>query len=113
MNAPDAPCQGVGPGVEFSNCLFQAAKQRDRELQEVYRQTAHVMSGDELRQLAKAQKLWMSYRKTVCDAEYAGYGVGTGGPPTHSACLEALTRARIKDLRDGFGWLVEKRKPYP
>jgi uncharacterized protein YecT (DUF1311 family) len=111
MNASDAPCRDAGSGVDFSNCVFRAWQQRDQEVEQLYRRIEHVMDGQERGELAKAQAQWLAYRKTTCETEYSEYGSGTGGPPARSACYGALARGRIKDLRDGFGWLVEKRKP--
>ena len=67
-----------------------------------------TIAGEELKLLNRAQRAWVNYRTLSCEAEYAMYGGGTGGPVTRLACREALTRDRIAQLHDAYDWRVEK-----
>jgi len=45
-----------------------------------------------------AQRLWIQYRDSNCAAERGLYNGGTAASPAYLACLEAMTRARTKEL---------------
>jgi uncharacterized protein YecT (DUF1311 family) len=49
--------------------------------------------------LTVAQRLWIQCRNANCSAERALYDGGTAAGPVYLACLEAVTRARTKELR--------------
>jgi uncharacterized protein YecT (DUF1311 family) len=108
MNAPDGPCQKVSVTSELVQCLDQALKKGDANLNRTYAQVKRVLSPDETKALAQAQRLWIRYRDAACAAEYSLYGGGTGGPPTRLACLEAETRTREASLKRSYGWRLEK-----
>jgi uncharacterized protein YecT (DUF1311 family) len=44
------------------------------------------------------QRLWIQYRDANCTAERDLYDGGTAASPAYLACLEAMTRARTREL---------------
>lgn len=108
MNAIDAPCKAAGVGVELANCLNRAAKKADADLNQVYRRIAGVLEAGDRQKLQSAERTWLLYRNQTCAAERDLYEGGTGGLAAYPACLEAVTRHRIGDLRTAYWWKVDK-----
>lgn len=108
MNATDTPCKATGPGVEQTNCLYLAAKKADADLNRAYRRIVGVLEGSDRQKLQSAERTWLMYRDQTCSAERDLYDGGTGGIATYPACLEAVTRHRIDDLKTTYWWKVEK-----
>ncbi len=108
MNAKDAVCRETGTTADAAACFSKALASRDSELATLLDQIRPAVAGDELKLLDRAQRAWIDYRTLSCEAEYAMYGGGTGGPVTRLACQEALTRDRIAQLHDAYDWRVEK-----
>jgi uncharacterized protein YecT (DUF1311 family) len=108
MNAPDAACRDTVATSDKAACLWDALASRDKALSQLLGQIRPAVSGNELELLNRSQAAWMEYRRLSCDAEYAMYGRGTGGPVTRLACQEALTRDRLKQLHAAYDWRVEK-----
>jgi len=48
--------------------------------------------------LVATQRLWIQYRDMNCAAERDLYEGGTAASPAYLACMEAMTRARTKEL---------------
>jgi uncharacterized protein YecT (DUF1311 family) len=107
MNAKNAPCREAGTTAGAAACFSNALAARDSELAALLDQIKPAIAGDELRLLDRAQRAWIDYRGLSCEAEYAMYGGGTGGPVTRLACREALTRDRITQLHAAYDWRVE------
>jgi uncharacterized protein YecT (DUF1311 family) len=99
MNEKDSPCAGVGVTVDLVNCFAKARDAADAQLNAVYKSVQGKLDAAEVQQLAAAQRLWIQYRDANCDAERDLYGGGTATGPAYLACLEAMTRARTKQLR--------------
>jgi len=110
MNAQDAACRDVVGTSDATACLSGALASRDRELAQTLDKIRSAVVGNELGLLNRSQAVWAEYRRLSCDAEYAMYGGGTGGPVTRLACMVALTRDRAKQLHDAYDWRVEKHK---
>lgn len=108
MNAADAPCKAAGSGVEQANCLNLAAKKADADLNGVYERIAGILEAADRRKLQSAERSWLLYRNQTCAAERDLYAGGTGGLAAYPACLEAVTRHRIGDLRTAYWWKVKK-----
>ena len=109
MNARDAACRATAAQAEISAaCLSRALALRDSELSTLLDRVRSTITGDELDLLDRAQSAWMEYRSLSCEAEYALYGGGSGGPAARLACREALTRDRIAQLHEAYDWRVEK-----
>jgi len=108
MNATDAPCKVAGTGVDQANCLNRAAKKADADLNDVYRRIIEILASGDRQKLQSAERIWLTYRDQTCAAERDLYEGGTGGLAAYPACLEALTRHRIRDLKTTYWWKVEK-----
>ena len=68
-------------------------------MNEVYRAIRGKLDGADAHRLVAAQRLWIQYRDANCTAERELYTGGTAAGPAYLACLEAMTRARTRDLR--------------
>ncbi|WP_433972591.1 lysozyme inhibitor LprI family protein [Tunturiibacter lichenicola] len=79
MNAADAPCKSAGVNTEITNCMFNAWKTADAELNRVYAQSRQRLEGEDLQRLIVAQRLWIQFRDANCDAAYGLYGVAALG----------------------------------
>lgn len=108
MNATDAPCKAAGTGVDQTNCLNVAAKRADADLNGAYRRMIGILSTSDRQKLQNAERTWLIYRNQTCAAERDLYEGGTGGLAAYPACLEAVTRHRIGDLKTIYWWKVEK-----
>lgn len=108
MNAPDGPCQDAGSTTDTSDCLSEAHRRADAELNETYRRIMAVLGVTEKASLRAAQLAWIDYREKACDAEAELYRGRSGAGPARLACLEAATRARTRFLKSGLWWKVEK-----
>jgi uncharacterized protein YecT (DUF1311 family) len=64
----------------------------------VYKQLRGRLDAADGQRLVAAQRLWIQYRDANCSAERDLYEGGTAASPVHLACLEAMTRARTKEL---------------
>jgi len=99
MNEPDSPCADVVVTSDLVDCLAKAKDKADSELNAVYKDVRKHLDGDELKHLVETQRIWISYRDANCSAERELYDGGTGAYPAYLACVEAMTRARTKELR--------------
>jgi uncharacterized protein YecT (DUF1311 family) len=108
MNAPDAPCRGPNSNAELTACFISASRLADDRLNKTYVRILEVLSGDEIRDLRVAQRLWVKSRDANCSAEQNLYRGGSAAPTVHAACVEANTRYRTNDLKTVYGWRLEK-----
>lgn len=112
MNAADSPCQGVVTTAEMAQCFSKASKAADKDLNDTYGRIMRFLDIEgreaDREALRKAQRLWIPYRDAACDAMRQLYGSGTAAPVNQLACQYYQTKARIEDLRTGYGWLLEK-----
>lgn len=108
MNAKDSPCAGPMSGAEETACFIKTYRQTDVKLNALYKRIEAVLQGDDLARLKMAQRSWVQYRDTNCDAEHALYTGGSAAPMVQQACLEAVTRHRIEELTTMYGWRLEK-----
>ncbi len=99
MNEKDSPCADVAVTAYLVNCLAKAKDSADAHLNALYKRVQSKLGDAELRQLDTARRLWIQYRDANCVAERDLYGGGTAAGPAFLACLEAMTRARIRELR--------------
>jgi len=99
MNEPDSPCTGTVVTSDLVACLAKARESSDTEMGSVYRQVKNRLTASEAEQLIQTQRFWIKYRDANCSAGRSLYEGGTAGPPAYLACLEAMTRARTKELR--------------
>ncbi|WP_369819134.1 lysozyme inhibitor LprI family protein [Novosphingobium sp. FSW06-99] len=111
MNATDAPCRNSVVTADLTQCLDQAERSADDDLNKTYQTIAKVLTVEERPALLTAQRLWLRYRDASCSAERSLYGGGTGQGPAFLACMEAETRHHTAELRTAYWWRVEKFSP--
>jgi len=99
MNLPDAPCKNAVVTVESANCLYDAWKKQDAELNRVYGKIIKKLDGDDLEKLRASQRLWVQFRDANCEAARSVYDGGTAVGPVFNGCLETMTRHRVEELK--------------
>jgi prophage antirepressor-like protein len=65
----------------------------------LYTKLRQRLEGANADRLAETQRTWLKYRDENCSVERELYGKGTAAGPAYLACLEAMTRARTKELQ--------------
>ena len=98
MNEKDSPCAGVGGTSDAVSCLSKAKDAADTKLNALYQKLRQRLEAEDATRLVETQRTWMKYRDQNCTAERELYGLGTAAGPAYLACLEAMTRARTKEL---------------
>ncbi len=98
MNEKDSPCAEVVVTVDLTNCLAKARDAEDTKLNAVDKRLRGKLDARRWQRLVAAQRLWIQYRDANCSAERDLYEDGTAASPADLACLEAMTRARTKEL---------------
>ncbi|WP_170383836.1 lysozyme inhibitor LprI family protein [Ruegeria atlantica] len=103
---PSLECSDASSQVEIGECVgemenrvnqaveasFRIAQQAATELDEV---TGRVVAQPALE---AAQKVWVIYRDTQCEAVGASYGGGSGTGIAITSCRVELGRARVEEL---------------
>ncbi|HWZ30369.1 MAG TPA: lysozyme inhibitor LprI family protein [Bryobacteraceae bacterium] len=103
MNEKDSPCANVVLTVELANCFAKARDAVDTQLNAIYKSVRETLDAGDIQPLVSTQRLWIQYRDANCSAERGLYAGGTAASPAYLACLEAMTRARIKELAVTYG----------
>jgi uncharacterized protein YecT (DUF1311 family) len=98
MNEKDSPCAKVVVTVDLANCLAKARDAADTQLNAIYEQLRGKLDSAHGQRLLAAERLWIQYRDANCRAERDLYEGGTAAQPVYLACLEAMTRARTREL---------------
>jgi uncharacterized protein YecT (DUF1311 family) len=98
MNEKDSPCANVAVTVDLVDCLARARDSADMKLNSVYKSVGERLDASDSQRLTAAQRLWVQYRDANCAAERDLYKAGTASSPAYLACLEAMTRARTREL---------------
>jgi len=98
MNEKDSPCPDAVVTVDLANCLARARDVADTELNGIYKRLRDQLDTADGQRLVAAQRLWIQYRDANCAAERDLYEGGTASHPAYLACLDAMTRARTKEL---------------
>ena len=99
MNEKDSPCPNAVTTIDLRSCFEKAREAADAELNTLYKQVRGKLDGEDEKRLVAAQRLWIQYRDANCTAERELYAGGTAAGPVYLACMEAMTRARTKELR--------------
>lgn len=99
MNQKDSPCANVVVTAQLVSCLADAKASADIELNSIYASVRVKLTKGNADRLLAAQRLWVGYRDANCQAERGLYEGGTAAPPAYVACVEAMTRARVKELQ--------------
>jgi uncharacterized protein YecT (DUF1311 family) len=99
MNEQDSPCPNAVTTLDMAKCFSNAKAASDAEINSLYQQIRKKLDADDVKRLAVAQRFWIQYRDANCLAERSLYDGGTASGPVYLACLEAMTRARTRELR--------------
>jgi uncharacterized protein YecT (DUF1311 family) len=100
MNESASPCAGVAVTSDLVSCLSKAKDASDAKLNSVYQSLRQKkFDTEDANRLVETQRMWIKYRDANCSAERALYGGGTAAYPAYLACIEAMTRARTKELQ--------------
>jgi len=99
MNERDSPCRDAVTTIDLRRCFDKAREEADAELNALYKEVRGKLDGEDEKRLVAAQRLWIQYRDANCTAERELYARGTAAGPVYLACMEAMTRARTKELR--------------
>jgi uncharacterized protein YecT (DUF1311 family) len=108
MNAKDSPCKTDATTPDLANCLWNAWTAEDKNLNAYYKTVSKHVEGDELKDLRRAENAWITYRDLNCTAEKELYDGGTAVGPVYNACMEAMTRHRLAELKTMYDWRVNK-----
>jgi uncharacterized protein YecT (DUF1311 family) len=98
MNEKDSPCADAVSTVDLTSCLAKARDTADAQLNAAYKRLRGKLDNADGQRLVATQRLWIQYRDANCAAERDLYEGGTAAFPGYLACLEAMTRARTKEL---------------
>lgn len=102
MNEPGGPCADVSVTTELVDCLSKAKGAAESDLNVTYQNIRKKLPRNDADRLAATQRAWITYRDQNCSAERALYDGGTGAYPAYLACLEAMTKSRIKELKTTY-----------
>ena len=83
---------------DLVDCLVKAKDLSDKKLNSLYRDIRKRLDANDVERLTRVERLWMQYREANCSAERELYEGGTASWPVYLACLEAMTRERIREL---------------
>jgi len=91
-NAPDT--------VTLSQCVNEAAKTSDKQLNALYRQITKRLddSSGTKKKLVQAQREWIKFRDAECTFRTAAVEGGSIMPVLYAQCVDALTRSRVSDF---------------
>lgn len=106
--SPD-PCAGTSNTIETMECLAKVFKARDRELNEAYqallKELSPSVTGDATdypgirKELAEAQRAWVRFRDSDCNAKYKFWEQGTIRGIMYASCRIEHTEQRTAQLK--------------
>jgi len=102
MNEKDSPCPNAVTTLDMAQCFSKAKASSDEKLTNLYKKVLSKLDGDDADRLKRVQRLWDEYREANCSAERALYDGGSAAPVVYLACLDALTKARTKELQQTY-----------
>jgi uncharacterized protein YecT (DUF1311 family) len=97
-----AQCDQAGTTADITRCMSNEYEKADADLNRIYKLAFKGLDEKEAENLKKAQRAWIIYRNAQCDAEYAKWDGGSGGPAAHLGCLARLTRLRTRELHKTY-----------
>lgn len=89
--------------VEEKGCANRAFEAADNKLNRIYKQVYSKISSIEKKQLTKAQLNWIKFRDDNCTFEVEINRGGTGYSIFLNECLQRMTEARTKELKNSRG----------
>jgi uncharacterized protein YecT (DUF1311 family) len=97
-------CKNAGSNADITSCIGTDYEKADAELNRIYKLAFKGLDAKAAENLRKAQRAWVIYRDTQCDAEYDKWGGGSGGPRAHLECLSRLTQLRTRELHKTYAF---------
>jgi uncharacterized protein YecT (DUF1311 family) len=88
-------------------CAEKELKAAEAELKSARARLTGVLEAPPRLRMKQAERAWLSYRKSNCDAEASIYEGGTIQPLIQTQCVARVTRARAEELRAQLKTLVE------
>ncbi len=88
-------------------CAERHLKEAEAELRDARRKLSADLSAQTRLKMRRAERAWLGYRKSNCEAEASIYEGGTIQPLMQTRCLARVTRARAEELRAQRKALVE------
>ena len=102
MNEKDSPCADAVTTLDMAQCFSKAKALSNEKLTAVYQKVLSKLDGDDANRLTKVQRLWAEYREANCSAERALYQGGSAATVVYAACIDAMTKARTKELQQTY-----------
>ena len=100
------PCRKPTTQLELSQCSERKFRDAEADLQKAYdgfvKFLTQRLADKAAEDLKASQVAWVRYRELQCHAEAGQYDGGSLKDTMFSACMESLTRARIKQLDDTY-----------
>ncbi|ANN76412.1 lysozyme inhibitor LprI family protein [Bordetella flabilis] len=94
-------CEQAANQAALNQCVGQAYKDSDAELNKVYTTVMGRLKDDKAlsRRLVAAQRAWVAFRDAECGFQTAGTEGGSAHSMAVAMCLDGQTRARTDTLR--------------
>lgn len=93
-------CFGAGQTTsDILDCLGDANRSDDKELNATYRQIMRRLSPQRRAQLRALQRRWLEKRKSECNAEAEAYSTGSWWPVIYGQCIDSSTIVRTDWLK--------------
>jgi uncharacterized protein YecT (DUF1311 family) len=102
MNEKDSPCPNAKTILDMAQCFSKAKASSDEKLTAFYEKVLRKLDDDDAERLAKVQRVWTEYREANCSAERGLCQGGSVAPVVYAACMEAMTRARTKEMQQTY-----------
>lgn len=91
-------CDRPQGDAQVRSCIRLRYEVSDKRLNEVYKQLAAKLSGEERSLLVEAQLGWIKLRDNNCEFETYRSRGGTGHSGFLNECLDRMTKARTAEL---------------
>jgi uncharacterized protein YecT (DUF1311 family) len=102
------PCADMNAlrSPEQMACAAKELRAAEAELKQVRARLTTSMEAPPRLRMKQAERAWLRYRKSNCDAEASVYEGGTIQPLIHTQCMARVTRERTEELRAQLKTLV-------
>ena len=109
QSEPDFDCSKLDdlPQVGLNFCAYQEFETADEALNIAWTKLRDEIQSDEaeipefqgwFKTALNAQRVWLSYRDSQCEAEAFSFNGGTMQPLIVSGCMKRLTDARVQEI---------------
>jgi uncharacterized protein YecT (DUF1311 family) len=88
-------------------CAEKELRAAEAELKQARARLTTDLEAPSRLRMRQAERAWLRYRKSNCDAEASIYEGGTIQPLIRTRCLARVTRARAEELRAQLKTLIE------